>query len=66
MHSVNLARRCIRHVIQAINCMGDKDKSLISFTPLIVCVNYSLSLPLLRRLQCELTSFIFSPDRVVF
>jgi hypothetical protein len=31
-----------------------------------VCVHFSLSTPLLRRMQCELTSYIFSFDRVVF
>lgn len=66
MCSMTLARHCIHHVIQEIKFVGNKEKNLKLYTWLTVCVHYSLNTPLLRNMQCELTSFIFSFDRAVF
>ena len=46
--------------------MGNKEEKQKLYTCQTVCVLYSLRTPLLRRLHCELTSFIFPFDRAVF
>lgn len=66
MCSMNLAGHCIHYVIQEIKFVGNKEENLKLYTCLTVCVHYSLSTPLLRSMQCELTSFIFASDRAVF
>lgn len=60
MCSVTLGRHCVHHVIQEIKFMGNREEDLK------LCVLYSRSTPLLRRLHCELTSFIFPFDMAVF
>ena len=66
MCSVTLGRHCIHRVTQEIKFMGNKEENLKLYTCLTLCVHYSISSPLLRRLHCELTSIIFSFDRAVF
>jgi len=66
MCSMTLGRHCIHPVMQEIKFMGNKEENLKLYTCLTLCVHYSLSTPLLRRLHCELTSIIFSFDRAVF
>ena len=66
MCSVNSARHHIPHVIQEIKFVDNKMENLKLYTCLTVCVHYSLSTPLLRRLQYKLTSSIFSLDRALF